>query len=679
MSLQYTSRELAAMSPKALWDLPEGPIRVVFDPLDDGTEQILDSTVALTRFSAYMWGTVVTHPRTPSRISHHIGSERLRDDTHMKLLNKVLWDCYAAYEGEVDREILWRAMYVAYNRYYNDYTTMVGMEEEISTISLEDLVDVVDEPRIAEAIRGIDEANGTQVSIDHAHQVAIEVLKDPTALPGNPISCSVRSGTVSNSQILQCLIAHGPASDLSSRRFAEPIPSSFLSGMNTLFESLAESRTNTISEAFKEKPIKESEYFNRRLQLLASTFRDILYTTGIQEGTRGGLSPGDCGSTRTLRWTVKDNGKDLRSLAGLYYQNNDGGLTAVSKDDTHLVGQTLHLRIPPLCRFAHQQQCCATCYGQIAESMPSNTNVGHVAALVYGAQVTQRMLGIKHVNFASGSRQIVLGAYEKEFMEVGPSPREIRLKATVAQARRVLLSFAPAEAQLLNEVFYESAERLPVSRISDVGRFYLTIEREDGTRETVLLSGEVQRTRSHMSRALLEHVQQTRYTLSTTGRYVIDLTGFDFRQPILEVPNRNENIMDYLNSIIRFIASAKSDKGQTDDEGVRKLSDCKTLEEAMVHFHELTSSKMEVNLVHLSILVFSTMVRSPNKGDYRLPGLGNEVIFAQLDKIIPARSLGAALAFEGHSRMLADPATYLNPYRQDNYLDDLLVPRNAIM
>jgi hypothetical protein len=184
---------------------------------------------------------------------------------------------------------------------------------------------------------------------------------------------------------------------------------------------------------------------------------------------------------------------------------------------------------------------------------------------------------------------------------------------------------------------------------------------------------------------MLAHIQRNGYELSDTGRYVIDLNGFDREQTILEVPNRDENILDYLNSIIQFISSPDDNKDKSDprgpdgrQEGRRKmLKRCRTPEEALMTFHELTSAKMPVNMVHLEILVFSTMARSIKDHDYRLPYPGNVLQFGQLSRVIGGRSEGEVMAFEKHSSHMNDPVTYINRNRPHHPLDDLLVPRNA--
>lgn len=691
MIARYNARELAAVSKDALWDLPDDPVvEVVFDPLPDGAPQILLTDIRTTRFSAYFWELYNEHPKTPAKISHHIDKVRINPTMHLTLLNRVLWDCHDAYHGEVNMEELERRLYEAFNAYYNDYSTR--LEHEVTTFSIDDFLEVLEEPRIALAIENI---TGSPASIEHAYRVADEVIKgDYTALATNPIAQAVRSDLIKMNQVKQTLIARGRVTDIDSHFFPEAIPSSFFSGMNSMLESMMESRSSTKAMAYKEKPIQDSEYFNRKLQLMGATVQEIDYACrDMGSEAPGSLVAGDCGSQRFIRWVVKP--KDVEALDGKYYLTDEDWTsghwgheylkTVTLSNREALAGKVIHFRSPLLCNHPTPQSVCATCYGELALSIPRHTNIGHVAAVEYGERVTQNMLGIKHVDFATGLMRIILGSYERAYLEPASDSRGICLVPRLSPYK-LWISIAPTEASQLTEInFVEDVTMLPVGRISDISEMLLTSEDKNGERETVALNVEVSGKKAHLSHALLAHIQRNAYELSDSGRYVIDLQGFDREQTILEIPNRDENILDYLNSIIQFISSSDDAKDKSDvrgpdgrQEGRRKmLKRCRTPEEALVTFHELTSAKMLVNMVHLEILVFSTMARSIKDRDYRLPYPGNALQFGQLSRVIAGRSMSEAMAFEKHSATMNDPATYINKNRPHHPLDDLLVPVHA--
>jgi hypothetical protein len=184
---------------------------------------------------------------------------------------------------------------------------------------------------------------------------------------------------------------------------------------------------------------------------------------------------------------------------------------------------------------------------------------------------------------------------------------------------------------------------------------------------------------SHFSHAFLKYIKAHGYMLSDQGRYIVNLEGFDVSQPLLDVPHKDENILDYLNSIIQFISSSAESIKRANADGTKKmLRFARSMEEALLAFLELSSVKLNVNLVHLEVIIYACMVRSLEQRDYRLPLPGNALQFGQLAHLIGNRSLSAALAFEKNSALLLDPATYTNHFRIDHPLDDLVVPRNSM-
>lgn len=681
---RYSARDLAIMPKDDLWNLPDDEEMEV--EFDEGKVMVAD--MRATVFSTYMWPLYEEYPKTPLTQRHHLGTARINPMTHLVLMNRVLWDGYDAYKGDVDMEDITRRLYEAFNAYYNDYSTRI--EQEVISFSVDDFLEILEEPRIAAAVESI---TGTPASIEHAYRVADEVIKlDSNALGSNPIAQAVRSELVKMSQVKQTLIARGRVTDIDSHFFPEAIPSSFFSGMNSMLESMMESRSSTKAMAYKEKPIQDSEYFNRKLQLMAASVMEIDYVCQrMGEEAASELSPGDCGSHLYIRWVVKP--KDIEALAGKYYVSDEdlnAGkriLRTVRQEDRKaLDGKVIHFRSPLLCNHpGGSQSVCSTCYGDMALSIPRHTNIGHVAAVEYGERVTQNMLGIKHVDFATGLAKIKLGSYEEYYLEPSSDGHGICL-VTRLKPYKLWISLAPTDVNQLTEIHHvNDVTMLPVGRVSEVSELLLTCEDAAGEQETIPLNVEVGGKKSHLSHAVLAHIQKNGYTLSDTGRYVIDLEGFDRENTFLEVPNRDENILDYLGSIIQFISSPDDNKDKAtvrraegrQDGRKKMLRRCKSPEEALMTFHELTSAKMLVNMVHLEILVFSTMARSIQDRDYRRPYIGNKLQFGQLSRVIANGSMSEVMAFEKHSSNMNDPATYVLHDRPHHPLDDLLVPRNA--
>ncbi len=638
--MMYHARDLAAMSKDELWSLPDGPVKVVFD---DG---VVDSTMRATRYSTYIWAYYVHFPKTPALRAHHLSSTRIRSDTHMKLLEKVMWDCYDAYQGEVHQEVLSRLAYEITNQIYNDFT--YRCEEYVTTLSILDFVEVLEHPEIAAANEAVEP---NRLSIDKTHARVKSVLLDPRELVDNPIALLAKNELVSMGQILQCVSARGYLTDVDSTLFPYPILTGFAMGLSTLYDKMIESRSAAKALTFTEKPLQETEYFNRRLQLMAATLSRIV--------------PGDCGSQQYLDWHVEGN--DLAVLAGKYYLT-DQGLRRLEKTDTHLRGEILKLRSIFYCQLENTNHVCETCFGALAKNIPANTNIGHVSATALCEQVSQKVLSVKHEDTNSASDVIELSEVDQLYIRAINDPPSIKL-ADRMQHKRVFLTVQAREAQQLPSVEYTDDVRvLKITNISELTTVELTIQGKNGE-DRVVVPVSAGTRRSSMSHELLAYVKEKRWTVDVNGNYRIDLCDWDVEQPLFILPLKHTNMLDYMKTIESFLKASKTSK-----EGKRSLLDHADPASALREFNQLVASQLKVNIAHLEVLVRVTMIASSKHRDYRIPRPGNKVEWGAFQEIMACRSMGPAMAHEKHKHVLNDPNTYLIKTRPPHILDPILLP-----
>lgn len=317
---RFHARELAALPKSKLWELPDENITVVFD---DG-ELICDPREVI--YSTYMWGFYNYLPDTPALMSHFLGKRRVGTDTHLKIINQVRWDAFDAYGGNLDNVEMSRLSLQFINEAYNDLTE--GTEAEVTTLSIFDILEVMCHPQIMEVNSNL---RPTDKSIVHAHRTIERVLKDPKQLETNILARSVRSNLVKLGQVLQCVGPRGSVTDIDSNIFPYPTQSGFAKGLYRFYDSFIESRTAAKSLTFTEKPLQDTEYFNRRLQLLAATIRDIY--------------DGDCGTQEYLLHQMSVG--DLEAFAGKYYLKDDGTLGTIYDNEEcrqELAGKTVRIR-----------------------------------------------------------------------------------------------------------------------------------------------------------------------------------------------------------------------------------------------------------------------------------------------------------------------------------------------
>lgn len=640
-----TARELALMPKQQLWALPDQNLTIVFD---DG-EVVSDQRQAI--FSAYMWGLYKHFPLTPALKKHFIGDKRVGTDTHLKLINQVRWDAFDAYEGKLDNEEISRLCLQLTNEYYNDMTEM--LEPEVTTMGIFDILEVMAHPRILEANTNV---NTTDKSIQHSHRVIKQVLDDSSQLETNIMARSARSGLIKVGQALQCVGPRGSVTDIDSNIFQYPAQSGFVAGLYKFYESLIESRTAAKSLTFTEKPLQDTEYFNRRLQLLAATIRDIY--------------DGDCGTTQYLLWHMSAG--DLEAFAGKYYLMEDGSLGVIYDNEEcrkTLVGRTIRVRSVLHCNTPDSGFVCATCYGELQRSIPFNTNIGHVAATSLCKQASQQVLSVKHLDTSASSSGLRLSDYEQRYVRMGNDPNLMFLSESLL-GQKVTLFIQGAEAERIGEV--KSAENVEVllpTHISQLTQVTFRVERKGQPEQADLVQVSNGSRTSSLSRDVLSYLRTHSWKLTPEGDIEIDLSQWDVDLPLFTTPRRQENMLDYMATIEKFLKAVK--RG-----GVAKsLKDYDTLDDALRGFFELVSSRLFVNIVHQEILVKVCQIRSSRDQDYRVPLLGNKVEFGKFDFNIFNRSQGASMAYQNHKQQWNSPASYLVNYRPPHPLDQILIPR----
>jgi len=639
------ARELAAMPKSQLWGLPDVDLTIIFD---DG-EVVADQRQAI--FSSYMWGLYNVLPQTPALKKHFIGNQRVGTDTHLKLINQVRWDAFDAYGQDLDNEQLSHYCLKLVNDYYNDMTEY--LEPEVTTLGILDIMEVMAHDEVFEVNNSV---SSTDKSIVHAHRTIERVLKDPNELEENILARSVRSGLVKIGQVLQCVGPRGSVTDIDSNIFPYPTQAGFASGLYRFYDSLIESRTAAKSLTFTEKPLQDTEYFNRRLQLLAATIRDIY--------------DGDCGTTDYLSWQM--GAGDLQAFAGKYYLKDDGSLGVIYDNEEcrkTLVGKSIKIRSILHCNTPDSGFVCATCYGEMERSIPHNTNIGHVAATSLCKQASQQVLSVKHLDTSASSSGLRLSDYEQRYVRLGSDPNLIFL-AQRLEGKKVKLYINAAEAERLSEVkTADNVEILLPTHISQLTQVGFRVEKDNGKDDGDWVQVSNGSRVSSLSREMLVYLRNHSWVLLEDGGIEIDLSKWDIDMPLFSTPRRQENMLDYMATIEKFLKAVK--KGGS----VKSLKDFDTVDDALRGFYELVSSRLFVNIVHQEILVKVCMVRSSRDRDYRVPLRGNKLEFGKFDFNIFNRSEGPAMAYQNHKQQWNNPATYLVTKRPPHPLDSILLPR----
>lgn len=656
MKLQnYSARELwVQWSEDDIWALPEGPFTLTFD---DGETITTDN--ANTIFSWYLGEFHRRYPNTPLTLRHHLNGEQLKKSTHTTILGRALFDCYYAYNEELDQEELSKIAYEVTNRLYNELTKRLS--SYVSTLSVYDLEEALHHPEIKEANEWLTTVPPTKDNIAAVHSRIERALTNPDNLKHNAFGRMAKSGLVKLGQILQVLGPRGYVTDIDSNLFPSPILNGYGHGIYKVHDFLIETRSAAKALIFATDPVAQSEYFNREMQLSTSIISRI--------------HPGDCGSQEYVTWRLK--AKDIRLFAGKYYRCPESGeLKVIRKDDTHLVGKSIQIRSVIKCEHTDPYGVCATCFGRIAHSIPRGTNLGHVSATVLCEQVSQNVLSTKHYEGSSVVGGIEeLSSRQEMFIRLGPEDSNTILLSPHYEGHRIKMLVMSSEARNLAQVdFVDDVSKLSLTQVSELSEVHFNIVDEDGEvtdYETIPVSHGSRL--SSFTEEALEYIRHHNYEPIDGGKYVIDLTEWDFNKPLFQLPMKHPDMVEMMKTIKKFVMSNSKDNKES--SSFKTLGGYANPTVGLQEFYKLVSSKLSVNIAHLEVIVLSTMIQGPHGVNHTPPVPKHAGIVASYNVNMSCRSLGVEMAYEVQHKSLTRFSSFdkaLN--RPDSMYDNLLLP-----
>jgi hypothetical protein len=642
----YKAREIAQMTPEVLWALPDEPMKIEFD---DG---VVETDARATIFSAYMFGPFYrAYPNVPALKRHHICQDLMGGNTTLDLFGRVFFDVMDAYPEVVGEarakmaEDLSLITTIANNKLYNAMT--YNLEEYVTSITSPDFLEVLDHPPIAKANA---EVVATDASITHTYTVIKDELNNAKELVRNPISRAARSNLVSMGQILQVVGPRGRCTDTDSNIFRYPVLTGYAQGIQTLAGSMIESRTASKAIAFTKDPLQESQYTNRKIQLLAGTLIRLHWD--------------DCGGGHWV--PIRLQGRDLFFFAGKQYLREDSlndrsQAKTLRESDKHLIGELIFIRTIFGCKHPDPQGVCAACYGEMAISVPMGTVIGHVAATIMCESISQILLSTKHLDTSASTDGSILSEYDAVYLDENIETNTLTLSSSLENAQLALIVQAKEAARLNDVQIINDVRVLAPQSISSLTDIKLEIV-TNRVNEKVTLHVSDEARKSYMTHDLLEYIQQAGWTLTVEGDIRIDLKGWNHSSPLFELPLKQVNMLDYMYTIERFLRA--SDKGKT----APTLRSYRTPESALFKLYELVSSRLRFNIVHMECLVYACMIRSSAKRDYRLPLAGNATEFGRYGDIMGMRDLGAAMAYESHNKTIFNTYSFVVKDRPDHPL-----------
>lgn len=644
--IKLLARKMLAYKPDDLWDLLTGEFILVFD---DGE---IETNYKETLYSNYFWDFHRRYPETPLLTRHHVNHilklRPLNARTHNMLLTVINRDVSNTYKLEMPTE-LWPLSLLISNITNDLYNALVTrIDEYVVGMDILDFLEITEYPLVKMAMSEVTE---DPESINDVKKKILSLMNNDPVIKDNVLCSGVRANILKSDQVIQCVGLRGYVADIDSKPFPHPILTGFVSGMETLHDSLIESRSASRSLFFSKGQLEDAEYFARRLQLQTMVVERI--------------HKGDCGSQEYLEWIVRST--DLKNLAGKYYLGSDGKtLEVILSSSTHLIGKIIKIRsVVAGCQHPDPHGICSVCFGGMTINTLLDTNLGHNCGATTTQQTTQAVLGTKHSDVSNGGDNLFLSDIGKRFFTIKLKTLEIFLKAVTYHTIFNLVIEQNDVLGILDIQTLDNFEDLNLSRVSSIDMVSIQYDSKNDITSVPVQMGQKNR-KPFFTKEFLAYIKKKGWTVDNKGCFVIDMHDWPITKPIMMYPIKHENMGEHSKTVASLIESSIGDIGE------RIKSDSPVL--LLAELFDTVNKKLNVNIALLEVVVYGGMVRSIEDGDYRLPKVGTPRSLSVTSLNIANRSLSAELAYKDQFESIRNPASFFKDNRTDHVMDCFIKP-----
>ena len=652
------ARDIVNKTLDELWYLADVPRCTV--EMDDGP---LEATGRSTIYSWFYWEYHRKHPSACLLKKHHLGMEYMKKNTHTRMLSTILFDTFDSLKGSVPIAELAAIVPFITDDLYNELS--VRLEEYVTSTSILDYLEVLDDPVIDNINRNL---QPTRESIEDGRRKITARLKEKGVMVKNALKEINETNQLSWGQVMQTLSARAYVTDIDNYFQPAPIMRGYAHGISAAGDSLKESRSSSKSTLSNTSDIKDTEYFNRRMQLICQVIQQVV--------------PGDCGSEEyvCLRVTGPDKGTcgNFKSLIGKYRLMEDGSLQVISSKDTDLIGTLVKIRSGGLCKHRHLYMICSTCMGEMAHSVPYKANLGYWSATAICAAITQAVLSTKHLDAAIQLLGMVMNRDKKKYLKLSEDGAGLVLLPEM-QKRDMKITVKSDQINHLEDLdIIDTITDRVAARMSDIMSVsFSTSHPITGFADYTAVDMGIGKSPIHFSCEALEYIRNSRWLMTNTGDYQFDMKDFPENVPVFTLPKKHLSMPEFAASVATFIESkSDSDSSKKKDGDLKHtLSSFTGYGDALTALTDIITDKLDgVNIVHMETILLAFMVRSVEMGDGRIPYLDEPIEFAKRSELFKTRSLGAAMPFEKQEDWIFNYRSLNGAGRPDTPMDGILHP-----
>lgn len=500
-----------------------------------------------------------------------------------------------------------------------------------------------------------------KITIDEAEaEFKVAILSHPS-LDNHNFPAMARTGDVSVNQGFQLMITLGNRFDINNSIFPNPIKPSYGEGIVNLADIIAENRSAGKALVSNGKALEDSEWFHRKLHLLANV------VTGIQHQH-------DCGTTTTI--PIKITSKAiLRSLAGKYYYDEEEekflpmNRRRMKKFN---LGDIVHCRTIEYCRSPGGTPC-GVCYGKMKAMVPYNVimqrsaNPGMLSATAIAERIGQSLLSTKHFMRHTVTKPFVVCIGDDPYITTDGD--NIFLTKTMVQEGTYLVFPSSMVKELSDLSSIENLDDINEEMLTNFGNATFQYKIEDpmvpGTfsEQTIHVTTTVSSRRARMSKELIDYVIENGWERDRKD-ILIDLSKFNHEDPLFFLPYVHEDLNQYRLEIEQYLALTRRNNIWKSREVTPEI-----FSETLNEFWTLINRKFEgFNIIHAETLLYCITAKDPERGLYGLPEGDEPRYFAPFKHCIENRDFGNFIIYQGQIKVLENPKSFQIPNRQPSAL-----------
>ncbi len=646
------AREILTISLDDIWKLEKGVYEVQFD---DG--QTLFMYHSHVQYNRILWEFHKDFPDSQILPGHAFIGTEYGPTTHLQILGNIIWDTFDIYMAKgmmLDMDYVSLRGYQLTNLLYNTLT--FRLEAYVSSSSLLDYIAIYRDPRVSEHVDKVrNDPFPTPSKIESCSSLVANEVKKPDFQPWNPIVRVVRSGNTKVESIIQSTVMRGMPTDIDSRLFKKPIINGYLYGLDKLEDQMMDSRTSAKALSYAKKPMQDSEYLNRKLQLLAASISNLHRNV-------------DCGSKRYFE-TILPTEKHLNDYRGKYYLDEVHGVEKeIMPWDSHLIGKPIKLRRVFSCNVNDRYGVCVKCFGTLGYSIPTGTNIGHQCAINLQSPVGQLLLSAKHFTANGTADNFVFSDVEKKYLFIPQGKMNSFYVNPRLNDYTYKIRFYEKEsegiASLRNTTSFKGITPTRYSSLTAIK--FIIFDESDNPIDMmdVNLTTPSQSRVSSFTIEALEYIIASGWKNFEDGTVEVDMSNWNEDKPLLLMPMKQFSTPEFMNSIEKFI---RGDVGN-----VKPMIKYDTIEEGIAAFHDLISDKLSINIANLEIIMLSCMITEDT--DFRPPLDKMNGKLAKYSDIMFNRSLAPYMAYQTQSKAFRSEKSFIYKKRPPHPLDKLLLP-----